>query len=26
VRLADEEPQNEENLRARLFVGDAVRG
>jgi YD repeat-containing protein len=26
VRLADEEPQDEENLRARLFVGDAVRG
>lgn len=26
VRLADEEPQDEENLRARLFVGEGVRG
>lgn len=26
VRLADEEPQSEENLRARLFLGEIVRG
>jgi hypothetical protein len=26
VRLADEEPQDEENLRARLFLREAVRG
>jgi catechol 2,3-dioxygenase-like lactoylglutathione lyase family enzyme len=26
VRLADEEPQDDENLRARLFIGEAVAG
>ena len=26
VRLADEEPQSEENLRARLLLGETVRG